>query len=273
MLAAALRLRRWRERPEADEEGSAAPEQLQVAARLSDWLRGGPRWLRSEETDSLLQEYGIQVLPTRRAAHPQGAASAASELGFPVVLKGEGRAILHKSELGAVRLGLRSEVGVLDAAREMASRLHGQGVEVESFVVQPQLEGGVELLMGAVRDHQFGTVVACGAGGTAVELLHDTSVRLAPVSPTDAGEMLAELGTYPLLTGFRGSPPVDVEAAIRTLAALAALAEEHPALAEVECNPVVVTEKGAFVVDSRARIEAPPPSLPVGAKRFAVERG
>ena len=273
VLAAALRLRRWRERPEGDEEGTPAPEQLRVAALLSDWLRAGPRWLRSEETDSLLQEYGIQVLPTRQASDPQDAARQAAELGFPVVLKGAGRAILHKSELGAVRLGLRSEEEVVEAAREMATRLRGQDVDVESFLVQPQLEGGVELLMGAVRDHQFGTVVACGAGGTAVELLHDTSVRLAPVSPTDAGEMLRELGTYPLLTGFRGAPPVDVDAAVRTLAALAALAEEHPALAEVECNPVVVTERGAYVVDARARIEAPPPSLPVGAKRFAVERG
>ncbi len=172
-----------------------------------------------------------------------------------------------------MRLGLRSLEEVSGAAQEMASRLHDQGIEVESFLVQPQLEGGVELLMGAVRDHQFGTVVACGAGGTAVELLHDTSVRLAPVSPADAREMLSELGTYPLLTGFRGAPPVNVEAAVRTLVSLAALAEEHPALAEVECNPVVVTERGTFVVDSRARIEAPPPSLPVGAKRFAVERG
>ncbi len=273
VLAAALRLRRWRERPEADDEGTAAPEQLRVAALLSDWLRGGPRWLRSEETDGLLHEYGIQVLPTRRARDPDSAAREASELGFPVVLKATGQAIVHKSELGAVRLGLRSLEEVSGAAQEMASRLHDQGIEVESFLVQPQLEGGVELLMGAVRDHQFGTVVACGAGGTAVELLHDTSVRLAPVSPADAQEMLSELGTYPLLTGFRGAPPVNVEAAVRTLVSLAALAEEHPALAEVECNPVVVTERGTFVVDSRARIEAPPPSLPVGAKRFAVERG
>ncbi len=271
-LAAALRLQRWRERPEPQEAAFPAPEQLQVAAWLSDWLRGGPRWLTAAETSSLLSEYGLEVLPTLTAATPAEAARRAAELGFPVVLKGAGPSILHKTELGAVRLGLRTEEEVRAAAEEMAARLGEQGDGVEAFLIQPQLEAGVELLLGAVRDDQFGTVVACGAGGTAVELLHDTSVRLAPVSPADASEMLSELGTYPLLTGFRGAPLVDLGAAVKALVGLAALAEDHPAIAEIECNPVVMTPKGAFVVDARARLEAPPPELPVGAKRFAVER-
>lgn len=272
VLAAALRLQRWRERPRRDEPASAAPEQLKVAASLSGWLRGGPRWLSSSETAELLEGYRLQVVATLSAADPGEAARRAAELGFPVVLKGAGPSILHKTELGAVRLGLRTQDEVSAAATEMRARLSAEGHPVESFQVQPQLEAGVELLVGAVRDRQFGTVVACGAGGTAVELLHDTSIRLAPVSRADASEMLSELGTFPLLTGFRGAPAVDLEAATGALAGLAALASDHPALAEIECNPLVVTPQGAFVVDARARLEAPPPELPVGAKRFSDTR-
>jgi hypothetical protein len=152
-----------------------------------------------------------------------------------------------------------------------ATRLVATGHEVEGFLLQPQLEHGVELLIGAVRDPQFGTVVACGAGGTAVELLDDTSIRLAPVGRHDAQEMLEEFTTYPLLTGFRGAPKVDVDAAADALCRLASLAELHPTLAEIEWNPVTVTPDGVFVVDSRARLAMAQQDFPVGAKRSSSQ--
>ncbi len=266
-LAAAYRLSAWRQRPEVQEPDQDYGDQLQVAAQLSRWLRQGEHWLTAAETNSILSAYGIPVLATVEAADAEEAGRLATELGPQVVLKATGKTILHKTELGAVRLGLRGPEQVVRAAREMASRLGASGHEVEGFLLQPQLEHGVELLIGAVRDPQFGTVVACGAGGTAVELLDDTSIRLAPVGRHDAREMLEELTTYPLLTGFRGAPKVDIDAVLDVLCRLAALADLHPTLAEIECNPVTVTPQGAFVVDARARVASARQDLPVGAKR------
>jgi len=270
-LAAAYRLTRWRERPLTTEPVEVYGDQLQVAAQLSSWLRQGEHWLTASETNAVLSAYGIPVLQTLEAATPDEVGRLARDLAPQVVLKAMGETILHKSELGAVRLGLRGQEQVTQAAQEMAARLEASGHPVESFLVQPQLEHGVELLIGAVRDPQFGTVVACGAGGTAVELLHDTSIRLAPIGHHDAREMLEELTTFPLLTGFRGAPKVDVDAAVDALCRLASLAELHPTLAEIECNPVTVTPDGVFVVDSRARLAMPPQDLPVGAKRSSSQ--
>lgn len=269
-LAAAWRLSRWRSGPEP---GADRPlvvgNRIRAAAEISTCLRRGDGWMSHEESAELLGAYGIPTVATQFATSPEEAAARAEEIGYPVVLKATGSTILHKTELGAVVLGLTGAQAVISAAAEMTGRLAAAGHTVEGFVIQRELERGVELLVGAVRDEGFGTVVACGAGGTAVELLHDTSIRLAPVGPREAGEMLQELSTYPLLVGFRGAPRVDVEKARDLIVRLAALAEDHPALAEIECNPVTVTPEGAFVVDHRARIAVPSPPLPVGAKRLS----
>ncbi len=269
-LAAAYRLTRWRQRPQTTEPSRIYGDQVQVAAELSTWLRQGEHWLTASETNAVLSAYGIPVLSTKEAATAEDAGRLARDLAPQVVLKAMGKTIIHKTELGAVRLGLRGQEQVTQAATEMAARLEASGHAVEGFLIQPQLEHGVELLIGAVRDPQFGTVIACGAGGTAVELLHDTAIRLAPVGPRDAREMLEELTTYPLLNGFRGAPKVDVDAAVDVLCRLAALAELHPTLAEIECNPVTVTPTNVFVVDSRARLAPAQQDLPVGAKRGSI---
>jgi acyl-CoA synthetase (NDP forming) len=110
-------------------------------------------------------------------------------------------------------------------------------------------------------------VIACGAGGALVELLGDVAVRLAPLGREEAREMLRDLKTYPLLTGFRGRPPADVAALEDVLLRLGALAGEQPAVAELDCNPVIVHERGATIVDARVRVARPEPPLPLGARR------
>ena len=123
---------------------------------------------------------------------------------------------------------------------------------------------GVEMLVGLVGDPRFGPVVACGAGGTAVELLGDVQVRLAPLTTPEAGEMVRELRTFPLLDGFRGAPRANVAALEDVVVRVAALGNAHPAVAELDLNPVVVTPGGAVVVDARVRVSDPPapPPLP-----------
>jgi acetate---CoA ligase (ADP-forming) len=121
---------------------------------------------------------------------------------------------------------------------------------------------GIEMLVGVTSDPDWGPVVACAAGGRAVELLGDVQSRLAPLGRRDASEMLRALRTFPLLDGYRGAPRADVSALEDILVRIAALAAAHPEIAELDCNPVLVSEAGATVVDARIRVEAPRASRP-----------
>jgi acyl-CoA synthetase (NDP forming) len=124
---------------------------------------------------------------------------------------------------------------------------------------------GVEMLAGVVSDPDFGPVVACGAGGRAVELLGDVAVRLAPLTRRDAGAMVRSLRTFPLLDGYRGAPACDVPAFENVLLRLSALAAARPEIAELDCNPVIVSVQGAVVVDARIRLATPAPRRPYAA--------
>jgi len=126
---------------------------------------------------------------------------------------------------------------------------------------------GIEMLVGVVHDPQFGPVVACGAGGVQVELLKDVSIRLTPLSNEDATEMIRELKTYPLLTGFRGSVACDVAALKGGLLRVSAMVEDIPQIAELDCNPFVVHETGATILDARIRVTAVAARPLVGARR------
>ena len=141
------------------------------------------------------------------------------------------------------------------------------GTQPTGYVVQRMVPAGVEMLVGVVSDPQFGPTVACGAGGTLVELLKDVSVRLSPLTRRDAASMLRELRSFPLLEGYRGAPRCDVDALEDVLLRIGALAEDHAQIAELDCNPVVVGPSGAVVVDARVRVAPAPPRRPLGARR------
>src|SRR4030095_7811399 len=145
------------------------------------------------------------------------------------------------------------------AAEEMVEKLKSSGQSLKGFVVQRMAEPGVEMLMGVVHDSQFGPVVACGAGGIQVELLRDVSVRLTPLANEEAHEMIHELKTYPLLTGFRGGPMCDIAALQDGLLRLSAMVEDLPQIVEIDLNPFVVHRSGASIVDARIKIKATDP--------------
>jgi acyl-CoA synthetase (NDP forming) len=129
------------------------------------------------------------------------------------------------------------------------------------------ISGGLEMLVGVVHDPIFGPVVACGAGGTAAELLKDVAVRITPITDRNAAEMIRSLGTFPLLDGYRGAPKADVAALEDLVLRVGAMVEEHPEIAEMDLNPVMVLEQGAVVVDARIRLEAAQPQPPISARR------
>jgi acetate---CoA ligase (ADP-forming) len=137
------------------------------------------------------------------------------------------------------------------------------GHRLEGFVVQPMAAPGVELLMGVAGDESFGPVIACGAGGTSVEVLGDVAVRIMPLTDLDAREMLRSLRSFPLLDGYRGAPACDVGALEDVLLRLSALVEAHPEVIELDANPVIAGTRGATIVDARVRLAPAPPRRPL----------
>jgi acetyl coenzyme A synthetase (ADP forming)-like protein len=257
---------RWRERPAGAVPAFEGIRSDEAYSILADALARGPGWLADEDTARLLDCYGLPMARSERAGTPDEAAAAAERIGGTVALKAVGPAIVHKTELGAVRLGLDSPDEVRGAAEDMGRRVAQAGAELTGFVVQEMVLDGVEVLVGVAHDRLFGPVVACSAGGTAVELVRDVAVRVTPITDADASEMVRSLKTYPLLTGFRGAPAADVEALEEILLRVGTLVEAHPSIAEMDCNPVMVLPLGAKVVDARIRVEAPPPERPLAAR-------
>src|SRR6266540_1330736 len=230
-------------------------------------LATGPRWLTVEEAAKLLDSYGLPLARWRLARTPEEAGELASQLGGKVALKAVVPGLLHKTEAGAVRLGLRGRSAVTRAAASLTRALEAAGQRPEGFLLQPMVAGVAELLVGVVHEPTFGPVVAVGAGGTSAELLGDVAVRLAPLTDRDASEALRQLKTFALLDGWRGSPTADQAALQDLLLRVGLLADNHPEIAELDCNPVIAGPDGATIVDVRIRVELPPPSLPLSARR------
>jgi acyl-CoA synthetase (NDP forming) len=266
-MAHAARYGRWRERPSGaiPRFPDARPDEAAgiVAQALAE-NEGG--WLTGPQVERLFACYGLHTVRSELVETPEEVADAAARAGGPVALKALGPALVHKTEMGAVALGLEEPVEAADAARAMAERIGAAGIELEGFVVQPMIEGGIEVLVGVAHDPMFGPVVACGAGGTTVELLRDVAVRVTPITDLDASEMVRSLRTFPLLEGFRGAPAVDVAALEDVILRVGALVDDHPGIAEMDCNPVMVLPHGAVIVDARVRVQEAPSVRPLAAQ-------
>jgi acetate---CoA ligase (ADP-forming) len=255
----------WRHRPEGTVRDFPNVRPDEAAGIISSVLATGARWLTGAETQQLLSCYGIPLASARFVSTPEQAREAAAELGGRLALKAMSPTLLHKSDVGGVHLGLTiDDIG--DAAREMMARIVRHGHELSGFQVQAMVTDGVEMLVGVVHDRLFGPVLACGAGGTTAELLKDIAVRITPLSDLDADEMVRSLKTFPLLDGYRGAPKADVAALEEVMLRVSAMVEGHAEIAELDCNPVMVAEHRAIVVDARLRLEMPFPRRPIGAR-------
>ena len=223
----------------------------------------------------LLAAYSIPILAPRLAGTAAEAAIIAGELGRPVALKIASPDISHKTDVGGVSLGLTSPAEVDRAAAAMLARVreHRPDAAIQGFIVQPMAPPGKELLLGAVRDPQFGPLVMVGFGGIYVEILRDTAMRLAPVSSAEALRMLDELKTIALLRGVRGEPPVDFPALAETISRFGQLAVDCPDLTEMELNPLVASPTGVVAVDARATLtRAAATAFPVPRTRLRRRR-
>jgi len=219
---------------------------------------GLPRSANGTDVSSLLRDYGIPLARERWARDVDAAVIVAREIGYPVVLKGIAHDLVHKSDVGAVKLDLRDEPAVRAAwqaiSLSVATRHTGA---FEGCLVQEMARGGAELIVGARRDPQFGPIVLAGSGGILVELLGDVEIAPAPVSREQAIALLRRLRIAPVIAGIRGQPPLDLEAAADVIERLSWLAVDlGTRLTDAEINPLVLRErrKGVVAVDVRATI-------------------
>ncbi len=211
-------------------------------------------WLAPDALFTLLDAWGLPMAPWRLADDSDAAVAAAMALGYPAVLKAVRPALVHKTEAGAVRLGLADAAAVRSAFASLAASL-GPG----PVLVQAQATRGVELMLGAVRDATFGPLVVCGLGGIWAEALNDVALRLAPIEPSVALQALTELRGGPLLDGLRGAPGVDREALAALISTLSIAVARAPWCVELDLNPLIASGNRFTIVDARMRIERTPP--------------
>lgn len=230
-----------------------APVVPPQAAPVAAARQRGARLLSPAESFALMAELGVAVPAWRCVARPSEAALAAEEVGFPVALKAFGEKIVHKSELGAVAVGLTSPAAVSAAAETMMARLSAAGMTAEGFLVQEMVGESREVIVGLSRDPAVGALVLVGLGGVAVEVWRDVSLRPAPVSTATARAMLDELRGRPILDAFRGHPAADTTALAEVVARLSTLALVGD-VAECDVNPILVLPEGRGCVAVDVRV-------------------
>jgi acetate---CoA ligase (ADP-forming) len=256
-LAAAVRWGRWRRRVTGTPlalSGFARDAVRAVVDRILT-TADGPTWLQPEDLVTILRAAGIDFAEFVRAT-PEGAAAAAPRLGYPLVAKAVSPGLLPGSDLRGVELGLDGPEALAEAVGRLDRRLAEAGRPLDGVLLQREVAGGVEALVGITTDPTFGALVFCGLGGALVELMGDVAVRVPPVTDVDAEEMLSRLRTVRLLAGHRGAAPGDRPALVSIIRRVSALAELVPELVELELNPVKVLApgRGAVAVDGRMQI-------------------
>lgn len=205
------------------------------------------------EAASLLATHGISYVPYELATTADEAVAAAGRIGYPAVLKVVSPDVVHKSDVGGVVTGLRDAEGVRRGYAGLVADVGARvpDARIEGVLVCRHVSEGAEIIVGAVRDPTFGPTVMLGAGGVFTEVFRDVAFRVAPLDPGEALDMLRELRSFRLLTGFRGAPPVDLDALTRTAALLGDLMCAHPEIAEVDLNPVRALPDGCVALDVR----------------------
>jgi acetyltransferase len=247
------------------------PNEDTVRKLLGRVSAANPTWLDADDVAVILAAYGIPLPKSRIVAEPAAAAAAAREIGFPVALKIRSPDLTHKSDVGGVALNLGNDARVQSEAAAMLERVRKahpearlQGFLVQEMVVRP---GALELIVGLLDDTVFGPVVMFGQGGTAVELLHDTTLELPPLNAALARAAMARTRIWRLLQGYRGQPPAALDSIAEVLIRVAQLAADHPEIQELDINPLLADAHGVVAVD--ARIRAAPAARP-GATRLSI---
>ena len=222
---------------------------MNITEVLKKKVNAGQNVLTEFESKELFQEIGIPVPAQKLTISKEETISAASEIGFPVVLKLMAEDVVHKSDTGAVKLNIKN--------KEEAEQAYDELMKIEAksekkISVQKMADEPItELIIGMTTDPQFGPALMFGIGGILVELLEDVSFRIAPITEFDAKEMIHEIKGFPILDGYRGKPKADIDAIVDTLMKISDLVKKNEEIHEMDLNPVFIYEKGIVCVDAR----------------------
>jgi len=213
----------------------------------------GRNVLTEIEAKELLKQAGVSVVDTKLVTSGEEAISISQQFGFPVVLKIASPDVVHKSDAGGVKLGLKTSKQVGKAYDDILKAIKKQYPEarIQGVAVQKMARPGVEVIIGVSKDAQFGPVIMFGLGGILVEILKDVSFRIVPLTQRDAREMIREIKGYPLLEGYRGQEPVDVANLEGLVLKVSNFVEQNPEVEELDLNPVFAYSDGAVAVDAR----------------------
>jgi acetyl-CoA synthetase (ADP-forming) len=220
--------------------------------------KDGRSYLLEPEAKIVCMEYGIPVTRFKVALTPDEAVKFAGGIGYPVVLKIVSPDIIHKFDVGGVVLNLKSPSEVKDAYEKILKNVkkHKPNAKIMGVLVQEMAPQSTEVIVGAIKDPQFGPALMFGLGGIFVEVLKDVTFRIAPITEFDAKEMITEVKAYPVLKGYRGQPPADTNAIVNILLNTSKLVMDHQEIKELDLNPIMVYEKGAKTVDARIILES-----------------
>ncbi|HVP92410.1 MAG TPA: acetate--CoA ligase family protein [Acidobacteriota bacterium] len=209
------------------------------------------------EAKTVCIEYGIPVTNFKLAKNEAESIKLAEQIGFPVVLKIVSPDIIHKSDVGGVMVDLKTAKDVREAYRQILANVKKQraNARITGILVQEMAPSSTEVIVGAIKDPQFGPTVMFGLGGIFVEVLKDVTFRVAPITEEEACEMITEVRAYPLLKGYRNTPPADIDAIVKILLKTSRLVMEHQEIKELDLNPIMVYKKGAKTVDARIILE------------------
>ncbi len=226
---------------------------MSIASIIDKAEAEGRTVLSEVESKQILEEAGVSTARARLATTREAAQAQAREMGFPVALKIISPEISHKSDVGGVKLDLKTPEEVAAAFDEIVASVKqaAPNAAIEGVSVQQMARPGVEVIVGISQDPQFGPVLMFGLGGIFVEVLKDVAFRIVPITPRDARQMVREIKGYAVLEGVRGQEPADVAALEQLLLRVSEFAEQHPEVAELDLNPVFAYNDGALAVDAR----------------------
>jgi acyl-CoA synthetase (NDP forming) len=233
--------------------------ELQVTSKIIDSvLKSGRTVLTEVESKQLVAEAGVPVIETKLAKTKADAISISKKTGFPVVLKIVSPDIIHKSDIGGVKLGLANATQVGKAYTEIiaAAKKANKKADIRGISVQKMARPGVEVIMGMSKDAQFGPVLMFGLGGVFVEVLKDVAFRIVPLNRRDASQMIREIKGYPLLEGYRGQEPANITVLEDLLLKLSDFVDKNPKIKEMDLNPIFAYKDRALAVDARVILES-----------------
>ena len=260
-LGHAVRYRAWRGRQRGKVPELEGLRAADARAGITSFLAGSPSggWLPEARAAELVSCYGLPLVATLAATTEEEAVAAAAQLGGRVVLKAEAAGLAHRKDAGGVRVDLRTQQEVAEGYRALAADF---GPRLRRVLVQPMLDGGVEVNISVAQEPIFGPLVVFGSGGAATEVHGDYVTRLTPLTDVDVDEMINSVHAAPLLVGHRGTPPVDTAGLADALLRVSRLADDLPEVSEMDLNPVVVRQEDVYCVDVRVRISPAEPRDP-----------